>query len=199
MPTNLPGNEPLHQFTMNVVSPDVWRAFTAQLLAYLPQALLAVVVMLVFWLSASAAQRLIRRTGSVWKAHDDALGVIAQTAKLSLLLIGAVTALGTLGVNVAAMVAGLGLTGFALGFALKDIISNLLAGVMIMMYRPFNRRDRISISGFTPPLEGEVAHIDLRYTTLELADRRILVPNSNLFTNPITVFRAVAKDPEQQK
>jgi len=185
-------DRPLPDLAMNLVSADVWKALVAELLLYLPRALFALLVLLAFWLAAKAVQRLIRRTGKVWQAHDDALGVISQTAKLSLLLIGGVTALGTLGVNVAAMVAGLGLTGFALGFALKDIISNLLAGVMIMMYRPFHRRDRISIAGFSPPLEGEVAHIDLRYTTLELSDRRILVPNSNVFTNPITVFRAPA-------
>ena len=102
--------------------------------------------------------------------------------------IGLITALGTLGVDVTALVAGLGLTGFALGFALKDIISNLLAGMLILAQKPFQRDDRISVQGFTPPLEGVVSHVDLRDTTLEMPDRKILIPNSNLFTNPIVVF-----------
>jgi small-conductance mechanosensitive channel len=123
--------------------------------------------------------------------ESDALGIVTRGIKVSLLLVGVVTALGTLGVNVAAMVTGLGLTGFAVGFALKDIISNALAGVLILMYQPFRRSDRISVFS-NIALEGEVIHIDLRYTTLEVADRRILVPNSYLFTNCITIFRAAA-------
>ena len=55
-------------------------------------------------------------------------------AKLSLIVFGLVTALGTAGVNVSALVAGLGLTGFALGFAFRDVLSNLLAGVLILLY-----------------------------------------------------------------
>jgi small-conductance mechanosensitive channel len=85
-------------------------------------------------------------------------------------------------------VAGLGLTGFALGFALKDVLSNLLAGVLILIYRPFHRQDRVMVAGF----EGTIADIDLRYTTLEAEDRRILIPNATLFTNAISVLRPTA-------
>src|SRR5713226_8761533 len=96
--------------------------------------------------------------------------------------------LSTMCVNVSALVAGLGLTGFALGFAFRDVLSNLLAGFLILLYRPFGRGDLINVTG----LEGTVLHIDLRYTTLDSADQTILVPNSNLFTNPITIAKASA-------
>ena len=59
---------------------------------------------------------------------------------------GLVTALGTLGVDVSALVAGLGLTGFALGFAVKDTISNILAGVLLLVYRPFSKKDYVEDS-----------------------------------------------------
>jgi small-conductance mechanosensitive channel len=107
-------------------------------------------------------------------------------AKLALLLFGLVTALGTAGVNISALVAGLGLTGFALGFAFRDVLSNLLAGILLLLYRPFARGQRISVTG----LEGIVTHIDLRYTNLDCDGNLVLIPNSNLFTNPITVFQA---------
>ncbi|MFA7098279.1 MAG: mechanosensitive ion channel domain-containing protein, partial [Gammaproteobacteria bacterium] len=103
----------------------------------------------------------------------------------TLIAVGAITALGTLGVNVAAMVAGLGLTGFALGFALKDMLSNLLAGVLILAYRPFRRGDRIAVAGF----EGTVIGIDLRYTILQGEQRQFLIPNSVLLTNSISLHR----------
>jgi small-conductance mechanosensitive channel len=86
--------------------------------------------------------------------------------------------------DVSALVAGLGLTGFALGFACRDILSNLLAGTLILIYRPFQRNDRIAVLGF----EGIVIEIGLRYTALQAEDKKILIPNSNLFTNPVTVL-----------
>ncbi|MCH8157277.1 MAG: mechanosensitive ion channel [Nitrospinae bacterium] len=76
-----------------------------------------------------------------------------------------------------ALVAGLGVTGFALGFAMKDTISNLLAGVLLLVYRPFAIDDHINISG----QDGKVVAIDLRYTTLADGDKKILIPNSMVF------------------
>ena len=70
--------------------------------------------------------------------------LLARAAKIALITLGAVTALGNLGVDVSAIVVGLGLTGFALGFALRDTISNLLAGVLILLYSPFEIGNRIN-------------------------------------------------------
>ena len=170
---------------------QVWRNVTSAALLYVPKIVAAVGLLVAFWLIAAGLDRLVRRLGAARLVQNDALSIITRAIKISLLLVGVVTALGTLGVNVAAMVTGLGLTGFAVGFALKDIISNMLAGVLILVYQPFHRTDRISIFN-NILLEGEVVHIDLRYTTLELPDRRILIPNSFLFTNSITIHRAAA-------
>jgi small conductance mechanosensitive channel len=114
-----------------------------------------------------------------------AILLLGQISKTAVFAFGAITALGTLGVNVSALVAGLGLTGFALGFALKDALSNMLCGFLILIYHPFRIGDRISVTG----LDGSVANIDLRYTTLTEDGRAVLIPNSNLFTNPIIVQR----------
>lgn len=94
--------------------------------------------------------------------------------------LAALVALSAWRVNVGALVAGLGLTGFALGFALKDVLSNLLAGVLILLYRPFQRGHRVSVTGF----EGIVAEINLRYTTLDSGGKKILIPNSLLLNTP---------------
>ncbi|MER3447526.1 MAG: hypothetical protein C4291_12135 [Candidatus Dadabacteria bacterium] len=57
----------------------------------------------------------------------------------------------------------MGLTGFAIGFALKDILSNFVAGILMLIYHPYRCSDYISVSG----LGGTVIEIDLRYTTLQ--------------------------------
>ena len=125
--------------------------------------------------------RVVERT----RAHGPLGQLLASVARVSLLILGLITALGTLGVNILGIVAGLGLTGFALGFALKDSIANLLAGVLILLYRPFEVGDRIDVGG----LAGRVTHVDLRYTELDAESERVLVPNAKLLTDPIRVSK----------
>ena len=87
---------------------------------------------------------------------------------------GLITALGTMGVNISAIVAGLGLTGFAFGFAFKDMLSNFISGALIFIYEPFKLGDTIEVEVKT----GEVIDINLRYVTIEADDQKVLVPNS---------------------
>ena len=109
--------------------------------------------------------------------------LLLRGLKITLMAIGVVTALGTMGADIGGLVASLGLVGFAVGFALKDAISNTLAGILLLAYRPFRRGDVISVAGN----EGTVVNIDLRYTVLDTDAQRILVPNSQLFTNVVKV------------
>ncbi|GBD32148.1 MAG: mechanosensitive ion channel protein MscS [Gemmatimonadales bacterium] len=132
------------------------------------------------WVAAALFRQAARR---VEEERQSMLKLAGSASKLAFWTVGAITAMGTAGVNVSALVAGLGLTGFALGFALRDALSNLLAGVLILAYRPFKPGDRISVAGF----EGQVSEIDLRYTTLQSETARILIPNSTLFTNTVVV------------
>jgi len=151
---------------------------------FVPLLIGSLLILLFFWLLAVGSQRLVDRLGRFRGIDAGLVLFLGRATKLSLLVFGIITAIGTLGVDVTALVAGLGLTGFALGFAFKDIVSNALAGILIIMYRPFRRSDHISVTG----LDGTVSDINLRYTVLEAPDKRIFLPNSTLFTNPVIVF-----------
>lgn len=157
---------------------------TTQAALFIPCLVSSLVIFLVFWLVANMLQRVILKFGSKSKVSTELLELSRRVVKVLMLTFGAVTALGTLGINVSALVAGLGLTGFALGFALRDAISNLLAGVLILFYRTLKVNDNIAVAG----LEGVVTDVDLRYTTLQFEENKILIPNSTLFTNPIKII-----------
>jgi small conductance mechanosensitive channel len=159
------------------------RLLTATVL-FVPRVLASIAIFAAFWVASIVFQAIVVKVGTTRRFHAEMVTVIRQVVKGAVLALGTVTALGTTGFNVSALVAGLGLTGFALGFALKDVLSNVAAGVLILGYRPFRHADRVSIAGF----DGLVAEIDLRYTTLQAGDRRILVPNSTIMTSPISVF-----------
>jgi small conductance mechanosensitive channel len=140
-------------------------------------------ILFAFWIAAKTTEFLIRRIRNRMPHNTALLALLGRITKISIVIFGVATALGTMGINVSALVAGLGLTGFALGFAFKDVLSNLLAGILILLFRPFGIDDQISVTG----LEGRVVSIDLRYTVLQQPDKLVLIPNSNLFTNPILV------------
>jgi small conductance mechanosensitive channel len=163
---------------------DAWQRFRLELAALVPRAGVAAFILAVSWATGSAVDTLLHRFGRARMLDPDLTGLLARAARVALISIGIVTAVGTLGIDVRALLTGLGLAGFALGFALRDIVSNTLAGMLILMYRPFHRGDHIAVAGF----DGVVSEIDLRYTTLTIDDRtRVLVPNSTLFTNGIRV------------
>ncbi len=152
---------------------------------WVPRVIGVIVIFVVFFILAKIIKRIITNAAERLKLDGNLTSLLARTSSITLIIFGFVTALGTLGINVSALVAGLGLTGFALGFALKDTISNLLAGVLILLYRPFEKGNRIKISGY----EGIVISIDLRYTELDSEGNKVLIPNSKLFTDPITVLQ----------
>lgn len=131
------------------------------------------------------AWRIVYGIGHRFRVAESVISVVASTLFSAFIILAVVAGLGIAGIDVTAVIASLGLTGFALGFALKDALSNMLAGVLLMIYRPFRRGDHIHVSG----LEGRVSSINLRYTTLQSEDRKIFIPNANLFTNPVILFK----------
>lgn len=157
--------------------------FIDEAIAWAPRVIGVLFIIAAFYIISKLAKRIITGSAERMKFDGNLTILLVRTSNVTLAIFGLVTVLGTLGVNVSALVAGLGLTGFALGFALKDTISNLLSGVLILLYRPFEKGSRIKISGY----EGVVISIDLRYTELDSEGDKILIPNSKLFTDPITV------------
>jgi small conductance mechanosensitive channel len=152
-----------------------------------PRLAVALAIFVAFRLGAAALEAAVTRLGRRRHLDDDLIRLLGRLTRLMAAAFGFLTAIGTLGIDIKALVAGLGLTGFALGFALKDIISNSLAGILILIYKPFRRGDRIDVAGSS----GQVETIDLRYTTLTIEEGgRVLVPNSTLFTNSIKVIGA---------
>ena len=117
--------------------------------------------------------------------------LMGSTSNIVLIIMGVVTALGTLGIDISAIVASLGLTGFAIGFAFKDALSNYLAGIMVILYRPYDIGDNVNITG----CEGKITEIDLRYTTIENDGEIHMVPNSVCLSKTITKYRSSTDKP----
>lgn len=172
--------------SLTAVVESALHRLAGQAVLFAPTVILALVLLLAFCCAAWLVSRTVRRAGRSRRLDPAIANLLAETLRAILVIFGLTIALGTVGVNVSALVAGLGLTGFALGFAFRDALSNVLAGVLILMYRPFGLGDRIAAVGF----EGPVQAIDLRYTTIRAQDRIVLIPNATLLSNAVSVFEA---------
>lgn len=162
---------------------------TPNLQQYLPllqKLLSAIVIFLAFYVSAKLTQSIIHKM--VRKTHMDqhiVINLLGTTVKISIICVGLITSFGTVGINVSALVASLGLTGFGLSFALKDTLSSAISGIMILLYRPFSVGDQIHIASHS----GTVLKIDLRYVTLKTDDaQQVLVPNALVFKQSIVLL-----------
>lgn len=147
--------------------------------------IIAIIVMAVFWLVAKLVRKIIRDVAPRVKADTVGVLLVARLVYAAIIVLGLVMALGTAGVNWTALATSLGLTGFALSFALKDAISNFLSGVLILFYRPFKIGDRVKAGNIT----GVVSEIRVRDTIIiDENGLKTIIPNSNVFNSIIVNY-----------
>ena len=130
--------------------------------------------------AAGIVSRALRRS----KLHVSQLleNFARNTTRNVVLLLGVLVALQTVGVSVGPLVAGLGVAGFVIGFALQDSLANFAAGVMVLLYRPFDVGDYIEAAG----VAGSVQSMTLVSTTLTTPDNQvIIVPNGKVWGDVI--------------
>lgn len=155
----------------------------------LPNIVLALIVFAIFFVVATAIKRVVKRlTRDRHQARNLGL-VLGRLAQGTILLIGLFVALSIVIPTFRAgdLIQLLGISGVAIGFAFRDILQNFLAGILILLTEPFQINDQIVFKDF----EGTVENIETRATTIRTYDgRRIVIPNSELFTNSVTVNTA---------
>jgi len=168
---------------------DKIQSMSNGLIVMLPNILLAVIVFTIFFVAARALKSLVRR---LTRRHRQARSLGLVLGRLSqgiIILVGLFVALSIVIPSFKAgdLVQLLGISGVAIGFAFRDILQNFLAGILILLTEPFEINDQIVFKNF----EGTVENIQTRATTIRTYDgRRIVIPNSELFTNAVTVNTA---------
>ncbi len=153
---------------------------------------IAAVVQGAFWvrefLVALVERKAIARDGDA--ALSSAVGVVTVIINVVVCAIAGVILLDNLGVNVTALVAGLGIGGIAIGLAAQGIFSDLFAALSILLDQPFKRGDTIQIGG-PQGVIGTVEHIGLKTTRLRaLSGEIVIMSNANLLNQQINNFAA---------
>ena len=146
--------------------------------------------LLIFVVGRWVAKALIRWAGRAFTTAElDATlsRFLSSILYMVLIVFVVLTALSAIGINTTNFIAIFGAAGLAVGLALKDSLSNLAAGVMLVFFRPFKAGDFIEAAG----ISGTVDSIKIFNTILRTADNRVItVPNSLIYADTITNFSA---------
>ncbi len=133
-----------------------------------------------FWIVARLARAAVRRGLDRSKLDVSSLAkdfFIKMTSRL-IMLLGLIVAIAQLGIEIGPLLAGLGIAGFVVGFALQDTLSNFASGMMILVYRPFDVGDAVEAGGVT----GKVDQMNLVSTMILTFDNQLLiVPNKQIW------------------
>ena len=176
-----------------------WNLLTAKVMGWardfillLPNLAVAVAVLVGFWLLAKLGRNLLHRLLRRISHSEQVNRLLEQTLFLALLAAGLFISLGILGLQktVASLLAGAGIIGLALGFAFQDIAANFMAGIYLSIEHPIRAGHLIA----SKDIQGVVKRVHLRWTEIRTPQgQTILVPNKQIFENPITNFSATGQ------
>lgn len=183
-----PNRSPARSFDPDIV----WQVFsqlTRDLLARVPYLLLGLFTFLVFFIIARILKSILTTAGRRTRLDITLAELLARLASAATIILGlfvaAVVIFPTF--KPGDLIAGLGITSVAIGFAFKDVLQNFFAGILILWRRPFIVGDEIKVREF----EGTVEDITTRSTRVKTYDgERAVLPNGDVYTNAVLVRSA---------
>ncbi len=153
-----------------------------QAASVIPQVISAVVIFIVTVVASGFIAKWIRQLMKKKISNHETLQLIFRITRWAVLLVGTVVALDQMNFDVTGFIAGLGVAGFTIGFALQDMAKNFISGLMLLYRQPFSVGDRVGIADY----EGVILDINVRDTVLKTLDgEKVIIPNQDVFENPI--------------
>lgn len=155
----------------------------------LPLIGVGIVVFIIFLFLASGIRKLIELAAKRAKLDVMISSLVARIGYIVMIILGLFVAATVIfpGVRAGDIFAGLGIGSVALGFAFKDVLQNLFAGFLLLLYRPFHIGDQIKVKDY----EGTIEDITVRATKMKTYDgERVVIPNSDLYMNAVLVRTA---------
>ena len=158
----------------------------------LPYIVAGILVLFLFWILGKIVRSIFWATTKRTKLDNRLRLLFSRLIGIAIFILGIFTAFTVIvpSFRFGDLIAGLGFTSFIVGFATKDILNNLLSGVLILWKQPFHIGDYI----FVKDKQGKVQYIGVRATTLTMDDgERILMPNGEMYSNALVIRGAGAQ------
>lgn len=164
----------------------------ATIIERLPYVLAGFVVLILFWLISKVLKKIFWSASGKTKLDSRLRILFSRLIVVFMVVMGIFSALTIIipGFTFGSLITGLGFTTFVIGFATKDILNNLLSGVLILWQQPFRIGDYI----FVGSNQGKVEYIGVRATKLRKDDgESVLIPNGDMYSSALTIRGAGAE------
>ena len=160
-----------------MINENIFTSTLTQLKNFLPHIFSALVILTVGWYLSGKLTNIIGNTIRKAKVDEGIITFFVSIIKILFRIIVILAALSKVGINISSMIAALGATFVTVGIALKDSLSNIASGTIIIINKPFKVGDFLEIGTHS----GRVVSIELMFTTLITPDdKELIVPNSKL-------------------
>lgn len=160
----------------------VFQEWFAAIIDFLPKIISGVVIFILAIACSGFIAKWVRRLLKKRISDRELLHLIFLITRWTILIFGTVLALDQVDFNVTGFIAGLGVAGFTIGFALQDIAKNFISGLLLLYRQPFSLGDFVAVHDHT----GTVKAINVRDTVIEKLDGElVIIPNQKVFENPI--------------
>jgi len=178
------------EYLQGILSTTVWQGKTVGdllsvefLASFFGSVLAAIAIVFIGWTIAAWLGRRVRKIGLAQKHLDDTLfNFLGSIVRYVILGFTGLIVLNTFGVQTTSIVAAVGAAGLAIGLALQGTLSNVAAGVMLILFRPLKIGDFVSVAGKM----GTVRDVTLNFTELaDLSNVQVIIPNSEVWGNVI--------------
>lgn len=155
------------------------------IIAFLPKLLAGIIILVLGWWGTKLVCKLIKKAMTKAKADPTVVTFLISVINATLKVLVAICVLSTLGFDVTTIIATIGAAAVTVGLALKDNLSNIASGTLIILNKKFKIGDYLETEG----LKGNVVKINMMYTTLCTYDNKeIQIPNSRLTSNNIVNY-----------
>ena len=178
------------EYVQSILSTTVWQGKTVGdllsvefMASFFGSVLAATAIVFIGWIIAAWLGRRVRKIGLAQKHLDDTLfNFLGSIVRYVILGFTGLIVLNTFGVQTTSVVAAVGAAGLAIGLALQGTLSNVAAGVMLILFRPLKIGDFVSVAGKM----GTVRDVTLNFTELaDLSNVQVIIPNSEVWGNVI--------------
>lgn len=160
-----------------MINENIFTSTLTQLKNFLPHIFSALVILTVGWYLSGKLTNIIGNTIRKAKIDEGIITFFGSIIKILFRIIVILAALSKIGINISSMIAALGATFVTVGIALKDSLSNIASGTIIIINKPFKVGDFLEVGTHS----GKVVSIELMFTTLITPDdKELIVPNSKL-------------------
>ena len=178
--------KPVQAGNFNEFMQQLWSDHGNSIIHYGKILLLVLLTVLVAWIFTRIAKRLITKTSEKLNTVDASVShVIFVFVKSVIWLLALLVILDLFGVNTASILTVLGTVGLAIALAMKDSMSNIAAGLMLMILRPYNTGDFVQCGSIT----GTIKEIGVFCTeVMTFEGIYVSVPNSVIFGTPVTNY-----------